>query len=192
MAGALSSIGIGSEGALSYDIIDQLKDADKDAIINPIQKRIDTAKLKQTTLSTIKSMVLDINKTIGDVVNKDSFSNIKNEISGDSVSVIEAKGLKEQNINLDVEQLAQKSIFESDNFSATSSSFSANDETLTFTLGIDPNTTKIIQRMLIRVSVLLTLFVCLNLIITFHGLSEVRRVNEAVHRLIVYHVRRST
>ncbi len=143
MAGALSSIGIGSEGALSYDIIDQLKDADKDSIIKPIQARIDKTKLKQTTLSTIKGMVLDINKTIGDIVNKDSFGNTKNEVSGNSVSVVEAQGLKEQNINLDVEQLAQKSIFESDNFSATSSSFSDNDETLTFTLGVDPDTTDI-------------------------------------------------
>ncbi len=143
MSGALSSIGIGSEGALSYDIIDQLKEADKGAIIDPIQKRIDTTKLKQTTLSTIKSMVLDINKTVGDVVNNDSFDKIKNEISGDSVSVVEAKGLKEQNISLDIEQLAQKSIFESSNFSAESSSFSGSDETLTFTLGVNPDTTEI-------------------------------------------------
>ncbi len=143
MAGALSSIGIGSEGALSYDVIDQLKDADKSAIIDPIQRRIDQTKLKQTTLSTIKSLILDINKTIGPIVNENSFDNIENKVSGSSVSVIEAKGLKEQNIRIDVEQLAQKSILESSTFSAEESAFSADDETLSFTMGVDPDTTTI-------------------------------------------------
>ncbi len=139
MAGALSSIGVGSDGALSYDTIDQLKEADKSAIVDPIKNRIEKVQSQQTTLSTIKSMILDINKTIGDVVNTDSFGKIESNVSGSSVNVIEAEGLKEQNIRIDVTQLAQKSVFQSDSFAAENSAFSDSDETLSFTLGTAPD-----------------------------------------------------
>ncbi len=55
MAGALSTLGLGSQGVLTNDIIDQLKEADTSSIIKPIENKIELSTTKQSTLSDIKS-----------------------------------------------------------------------------------------------------------------------------------------
>ena len=45
MAGALSTLGLGSQGVLTNDIIDQLKEADTSSIINLLKTRLNSQRL---------------------------------------------------------------------------------------------------------------------------------------------------
>lgn len=64
MAAALSTLGIGSNGVLSYDIIDQLKEADTGGIIKPIENKIELNSLKQVKLAELKTFVTDLNTEV--------------------------------------------------------------------------------------------------------------------------------
>lgn len=54
MAGNITSLGIGS-GVLTADTIDKLKEADKSAIITPLDTKIDLNKQKQEAYSLLSS-----------------------------------------------------------------------------------------------------------------------------------------
>ncbi len=64
MAGALSTLGLGSQGVLTRDIIDQLKASDESSIIKPIEKKIELSNAKQSTLSDIRKLITDLNTQV--------------------------------------------------------------------------------------------------------------------------------
>jgi flagellar hook-associated protein 2 len=87
MAGTLSTLGIGSDGALSYDVIDQLKDADKNAIIKPIENKIELNQLKQNKLDELKKFVTNVNTEVVAMSDPSIYQAKESSLSGSSVSV---------------------------------------------------------------------------------------------------------
>jgi flagellar hook-associated protein 2 len=103
--GSLSSLGIGS-GVLSADIIDKLKNADKEVMIKPIESRLDLIKKKEKALSEFQSIGAIVKGDIIDLANGAVFAKVNTNVSGSSVSVKANDGVKPQTFNIEVNQLA--------------------------------------------------------------------------------------
>ncbi len=134
MAGSLSSIGLGSNGALSYDIIDKLKDADKSAIISPIERKIELNTSKQEGLSELKKLITELQEQAVALSDSKTYQTKDSSVSGDSVSVDVAHEAKEQSIEINVTSLAKKEIYQSQAFASESSTFASEAKTMTFTI----------------------------------------------------------
>ncbi len=113
MAGALSTLGLGSQGVLTRDIIDQLKAADESSIIKPIERKIELSNAKQSTLSDIKKLVTDLNTQIVSLSEPELYQKKSASLTGDSITVETSIKAKEQNFSLDVKSLATRDIQES-------------------------------------------------------------------------------
>ncbi len=147
--GGLSSLGLGSDGALSYDTIDKLKKVDQDAMIKPIDNRIETTQNRQKALDSL-TMLLASFKSSTSALSYDSlYSKINVDTTGNSATVTAEDGVKSQNINLDVTNIATNDVKESKSFDKTNSTFTNSADTLkfelaggkSFSIDVDENTT---------------------------------------------------
>ena len=136
MAGALSTLGLGSQGVLTNDIIDQLKEADTTSIIKPIENKIDLSTNKQSTLSDIKKLITDLKDQIVSLSEPDLYKNKKSTLTGSSISVEASSSAKEQNFDLDVKSLATRDIQESAKGFAYDDAL-LDTQTLTLEIGTD-------------------------------------------------------
>ena len=111
--GALSSLGIGSDGALSYDVIDQLKKADSSAIIKPIENKLELNHQKQEKLDELKKLVSNLNTEVVAMSDPAIYQAKTTSLNGSSISVTaEAKAVPGTH-TLDVNQLATRDIKQS-------------------------------------------------------------------------------
>ncbi len=131
MPGALSSLGLGSQGALSYDVIDKLKDADKAAVIKPIDKKIEKLKVEKKDLSVITTLVAKLKTAASSLADETLYLHRNTEVKGDSLSANASAGVAVQDIRIDVKSLASRDIFESKGFDSKNASVSDKDDTLT-------------------------------------------------------------
>ncbi len=113
MAGTLSTLGIGSNGALSYDIIDQLKEADTSAIIKPIENKIELNSLKQDKLSDLTKLVSNLNTEVVALSDPTIYDAKISDLTGDSISIETDSKAQVGNYSLDVTNLATKDIKQS-------------------------------------------------------------------------------
>jgi len=113
MAGSLSTLGLGSQGVLTNDIIDQLKEADTSSIIKPIENKIEVSNTKQSTLADIKKLITDLNDQVVALSEPALYNNKTSSISGSSVSIDASASAKEQNFDINVKSLATRDIQES-------------------------------------------------------------------------------
>ncbi len=114
MAGVLSTLGLGSQGVLTNDIIDQLKEVDSSSIIKPIETKIELANTKQTVLSDIKKLMTTLNDQVV-ALNEPSLYNSKSStLNGSTVKIDTNSKAVEQNFDIDVKHLATREIRESD------------------------------------------------------------------------------
>lgn len=111
--GALSSLGIGSNGTLSYDVIDQLRSADEDSIIKPIERNLVSVNEKQAALTTLEAQIASFNDSIEELSDSTLFANREVSVSGDSVSVTANAGVDVQDMDIEVTQLAKNDVHES-------------------------------------------------------------------------------
>ena len=112
-AGTLSTLGIGSKGALSYDIIDQLKEADTQSIIKPIENRIELNKLKQEKLDELKKMVTSLNTEVVNMSDPALYNAKVTSLTGDSVSIEATAKARTGTHTLEVTTLATSDIKQS-------------------------------------------------------------------------------
>ena len=112
-AGTLSTLGIGSKGALSYDIIDQLKEADTKSIIKPIENKIELNKLKQEKLDELKKMVTSLNTEVVNMSDPALYNAKETSLTGDSVTLEATDKAKAGTHTLDVTSLATSDIKQS-------------------------------------------------------------------------------
>jgi flagellar hook-associated protein 2 len=133
--GALSSLGLGSDGALSYDVIEQLKEADQTNIITPIETKIALNNQKTTDLSLLKSLTSLFQTEVDVLADELTFLSRESSVSGDSVTVSALSGSNIEDFDIDVTQLAKRSVFESQGFSSENATFSNSDQTLNFRVG---------------------------------------------------------
>lgn len=134
--GALSSLGIGSGGTLSYDVIDQLKDADKDSIVKPIENKILENEEKQTALSQLNADIAGFKDTVGTLSDPTLFANRGVDVHGTSVQATVNPGVDVQDMQIEVQKLAKNDVFQGDTGFATRESTVANeDSVLELTVG---------------------------------------------------------
>ncbi len=110
MAGALSTLGLGSQGVLTNDLLDELKDADKAAQIKPIEQKQESMKLQQAGLVGLQDSISALTSMATDLSDATLYQNTKSEVSGDSIKVESAPTAKSQSFSLDVEKLATNDI----------------------------------------------------------------------------------
>lgn len=134
MASALSSLGLGSKGALNYDIIDQLKKVDEETQIKPIDNKIEKNTTKYNDLSTLTTLTASLKSMTSSLSSENSYLQRSTTVNGDSVSVNAAAGTTIQDFTLDVTTLAQNDIYESKSFTELSSTFTDGADTIKFSI----------------------------------------------------------
>ncbi len=138
--GALSTLGLGSQGVLTNDIIDKLKNADKASLITPIETRQTAIQNKIDEVGAIKKLMSSLSTSVTNMTYDTTYENMKTDLSGSSVSIKTDGKVENQNFSLDVTKLATKDIFESnDGFAAKDSSLKSGD----ITIGIGNDSFKI-------------------------------------------------
>lgn len=145
--GALSTLGLGSQGVLTNDIVDKLKEADKAALITPIETRQNSIQNKLDEVGEIKKLLSKLYTSVTNMTYDSTYEEMKTDLNGSSVSVKTSGSLENQNFTINVTKLATKDIFESnDNFASKDSILDSGDITIdigsdSFTIDIDSGDT---------------------------------------------------
>ena len=134
MAGTLSNIGLGSNGALSYDIIEKLRDVDNTNQIDPIDRKYTDATTKLTDLSILTTMAATFKSSTSTLSDEMSYLQRSSSVSGDSVSVNVLAGTSIQDFSMEVTSLATRDIIESKAFSSETATFTAGVDTITINI----------------------------------------------------------
>jgi len=134
--GTLSSLGVGS-GVLNYDLIDKLKKADEDAMVKPLEDKLDLLKKRESALSQFITIGSTVKTDILDLADGTLFAKVSSNVSGSSVSVEANDGVEPQTFDINVSQLAQNDVYQSNGFAATDSivNYSGSDVTLSIGVG---------------------------------------------------------
>jgi len=132
--GALSSLGAGSGGVLSYNVIDKLKNADEATMIKPFQTRLKNVQNEEKSLSELTTQINLFKSSISDFKDGEIFQKRIADVSGSSVSATVSSGVSVQKITMDVTQLAKNDIYQSKGFDSKTSKInnSGDDQTLKF------------------------------------------------------------
>jgi len=147
--GALSSLGLGSQGALNYDIIDKLKKADEDAIIKPIDSKISLDKKREDSLASLTTLLATLKGSASTLSYDNIYSKVAVDTSGSSATATVQDGTSSQTISLNVTNIATNDVKESKAFNKETSTFTSGTDTLkfelasgeTFSINVDQNTT---------------------------------------------------
>ena len=135
MAGSLSNIGLGSNGALSYDIIEKLRNVDDRNQVTPIDNKITSTTTKLTDLAILTTMAASFKSATSTLSDELSYLQRSSSVSGDSVDISVVSGTSLQDFSIDVKSLAQRDIIESKSFSSETATFSTEAETITINIG---------------------------------------------------------
>jgi len=130
----LSSLGLGSDGVLSYDLIDKLKNADESSEIKPIDTKITNTKTKQSDLSVLSTYTATLKSSISSLSDEVTYLKRNSSVTGEAVSVNASAGTAIQDFTLDVKNLASSDIYQSKAFTSQTSTFASGDDTLTLSI----------------------------------------------------------
>ncbi len=130
----ISSLGLGSDGALSYDVIDQLRAVDEDAIIAPIDRKIDQNETQASDLSILTTLTATLKSSTSTLADDMTYLKTSVTSSSDNVSVTAESGVSPQDFTLDVQALAKQDIYQSTSYSAEDSTFTNADDTINFNI----------------------------------------------------------
>ena len=133
--GTLSSLGIGS-GVLNYDVIDKLKNADTDVMVKPMEDKVDLLKKKESALSQFITIGATVKGDISDIADGTLFAKVTTNVVGSSVEVTANDGVKPQEFSINVTQLAQNDIYESNGFASMDSIINTSSNPITLNLGV--------------------------------------------------------
>ena len=132
--GALSSLGAGS-GVLTYDVIDKLKNVDENAMVKPMEDKLDLLKKKESALSQFITIGSTVKTDIMDLADGTLFAKVSTNVNGSSVSVQANDGVKPQSFSIDVTQLAQNDVYESNGFASLDSVITNSDAKISIGVG---------------------------------------------------------
>ena len=138
--GTLSSLGIGS-GVLTSKLIDKLKDADEGMMVKPIENRLDLIQKKDKALSQFITIASTVKGDISDIANGNLFAKVTTNVNGSSVSVTANDGVKPQNFDVNVTQLAKNDVYESNGFAATDSVVNNSGKSADLKIGVGDSST---------------------------------------------------
>lgn len=125
MAGAMSVLGLGSNSGLTGETIDKLKKVDNDSTVKPIEQKIKNNETRQSDLNTLKTIASSLKSITGSLSGEVNYLERDVKTTGNSATVTAESGTKVQTLDLDVKKLAQRDIYQSKNFQATSTPLSA-------------------------------------------------------------------
>ena len=108
MAGAISSLGIGS-GVLTSDVIDQLKEADESVIIKPIDDKIVSNNQKQDAYTMLSSLMTSF-KTAASTLSYSTVFEAKDVTVSGEADVTVSAGANVESFTLETVELAQKDV----------------------------------------------------------------------------------
>ena len=147
MAGAISSLGIGS-GVLTADVIDKLKEADKNTIIKPIENKIKFVDQQKQALDLLSSLMTTLKASTGSLANDTIFLNRTVSGTNDGIDVTAHAGTAVQNFSITDVLLATEDVLESGAFSSKgdtvatgSGSLNLNIAGKNYTIDYDASTT---------------------------------------------------
>ncbi len=132
--GALSSLGLGSSGALNYDIIDKLRKVDEDAQIKPLDSQIEDMQKREAELSKIVTMTASMKSSLFDLSDSVLFAKRTVDVDGSDVEVSVEDGTKAQQIDLTVKNLARADIKQSKGFASENAVVTTVDTDMTINL----------------------------------------------------------
>ncbi len=128
---SLSSLGLGSDGALSYDTIDKLRTVDEKAQLDPIDKKITTNTTKQTDLTSLTSLVTTLKTSTNSLASEMTYLKRSTTVSNSAVSITAQSGTDVQDFSLHVTTLAKQDVYQSKTYASQTSTFASADDTLT-------------------------------------------------------------
>lgn len=138
MANGVLGLGSGQAASLNSDLIDKLKTAERKSAVAPIETKITNITKEKETFSTINTKVkalLDAVKPFDLFVSGgvNAFGQKSASTSGDSVTfdAADIKSLNKGTTSVNVTQLAQKDVYQSNTFNATTKDAKINQGTLT-------------------------------------------------------------
>lgn len=125
MANGVLGLGTGQASTLNSELIDKLKAAERKSTVEPIETRITSITTEKETFANIESKVKELLEAIKpfDLFVSGGVTALEQKsatTSGDSVSfdAADIKALSKGTTNVDVTQLAQKDVYQSNSFSA--------------------------------------------------------------------------
>ncbi|WP_331773986.1 flagellar filament capping protein FliD [Sulfurospirillum sp. 1612] len=131
---SLSSLGIGSSGVLSSDVLDQLRSVDEKAIITPITDKITANQTKTTDLAKLTTLVATLKSNTSALASESTYFKNTVTTSSDNATVTAEDGVSAQDFSLNVTKIAKPDIYQSDSFSSENSTFTSADDTLNFNI----------------------------------------------------------
>ena len=132
---SLSSLGLGSSGVLSYDVIDKLRAVDEKAQITPIDNKITSNTTKQKDLSALTTLTASLKSATSALSDEMSYLKRTATVSNSAVSVTAASGSGIQDFTLHVNQLAQRDIYQTKGFTAESTALGLTAGKLSISIG---------------------------------------------------------
>jgi flagellar hook-associated protein 2 len=134
MAGTLSSLGLGSSGALSADTIDKLKTNDEQLQINPIKAKIENTTQKTQAYDLISSLTTGLSASTDRLGGDLLYLNRSTSVNGDGASVTAENGVAPQSFTVDVTKLATKDVNQSTAFTGLSAKVATGDDTVSISI----------------------------------------------------------
>jgi len=136
--GALSTLGLGSNGALSYDIIDKLKAVDQDAIIKPLDKKIENSQNRELVFQDIVTMLNNMEASLFELAGPILYDARSVDVTGSDISATVLDGAAVQEVDIQVKQLAKTDIKQTKGFATTDTVVTNTDTDMTITInGVD-------------------------------------------------------
>jgi len=130
----ISALGTGSS-ILTQDLLDQLKAADEQAQIQPLDLEIANQNDKLAEYNVIDANMTNLYDAIGELKTPALFDERQVDISGSSIEMTASANSDIQDFTLEVTQLATKEIAESGGYDDTTSTIADDDGTLTLSVG---------------------------------------------------------
>ncbi|MDD3463604.1 MAG: flagellar filament capping protein FliD [Sulfurospirillaceae bacterium] len=131
---SVSSLGLGSNGVLTYDTIDKLRAVDDNAQITPIDNKLSENSTKKSDLSIITTLTASLKSMTSSLSDELSYLKRNGSVTGDAVTASVSSGTAIQSFTLDVTTVAKKDVYQSDTFAATTSTFTATNDTIRITV----------------------------------------------------------
>ena len=135
MASSISSLGLGSDGVLSYDVIDQLRAVDEKAQITPIDNKITENATKQKDLSALTTLTATLKSATSTLSDEMSYLKRSTTVSNSAVSISASSGSAIQDFTLHVNQLAQRDIYQTKGFASESTALGLSAGKLSISVG---------------------------------------------------------
>jgi len=135
MAGTLSSLGIGSSGALNAETIEKLKANDEKLQIDPIASKIEFVSQQNQAYDLLNSLITSLGASTSGLGSDLLYLDRTTSVTGDAASVSVSSGVSPQSFSLDVTDLATKEIQQSDLFLTSTSTVATTAGTISIGVG---------------------------------------------------------